>query len=75
MKTVIYTTMESPKCDNNLTLLQEVDEKEGKVAQNIQRYYGLCPTLCHQYAAIIYIIDNRIDVAPRKYVNSRLRVF
>ena len=49
-----------------LTLLQEVDEKEGRVAQNIQRYYGLGATLCQQYAAILYIVDNRLDLAPRK---------
>ena len=50
---------------------QEVDEKDGKVSQNIQRYYGLSPSLCQQYAAIIYILDNRIDVAPRKWVTFR----
>jgi hypothetical protein len=50
---------------------QEVDEKDGKVSHNIQRYYGLSPSLCQQYAAIIYILDNRIDVAPRKWVTAR----
>ena len=52
--------------------MQEVDEKEGKVAQNIQRYYGLTPALCQQYAAIIYIIDNRLGVASRKWVVIKL---
>ncbi|KAL5256450.1 hypothetical protein ACHWQZ_G011629 [Mnemiopsis leidyi] len=55
--------------DNIKRIYKEVDEKEGKVSQNIQRYYGLSPPLCQQYAAIIYIVDNRIDVAPRKIPN------
>ena len=47
--------------------LQEVDEKEGKVTRNIQRFFGVNTALAQQYAATIFIMDNRIDVSPKKW--------
>lgn len=55
--------------DNIRRIYKEVDEKEGKVTRNIQRFFGVNTALAQQYAATIFIMDNRIDVSPKKLPN------